>query len=151
MIMRLSKKGWNNVLIFAVLIIMFIFNFSHKLLLSPKVSERTIIDKQLTIVELHTPDFTIKRIGRSWISKPEMRLSQQQLTSLMHNWQHLKLTVQPVLKNPKNPFVIQVYNSDQEQPTIVQLIQQGENYLLQIDNETSLFLETKQLPLLLGR
>lgn len=149
--MRLSKKGWNNVLIFAVLIVIFIFNFSHKLLLSPKVNERTIIDKQLTIVELHTPDFTIKRVGRGWVSKPEMGLSQQQLTSLMQNWQHLKLTAQPLIKNPKSPFVIQVYNSSQEQPTIVQLIQLGENYLLQIDNETSLFLDAKQLPLLLGR
>jgi len=149
--MRLSKKGWNNVLIFAVLIVMFTFNFSHKLLLSPKTDERTIIDKQLTIVELHSPDFTIKRVGRGWASKPEMGLSQQQLTSLMHNWQQLKLTAQATLKNPQSPFVIQVYTSDQQQPTIVQLIQQGENYLLQIDNEISLFLDAEQLPLLLGR
>lgn len=149
--MRLSTKGWNNVLIFAVLTIIFLFNFSHKLLLSPKADQTTIIDKQLTIVELHTPDFIIKRVGRGWVSTPEMGLSAQQLASLIDNWQSLKLATQPLIANPEYAFSIHIYSSDKEQPSVVQLIQQGDNYQLQINNELGLFLEAKQLPLLLGR
>ncbi|WP_019616404.1 hypothetical protein [Psychromonas ossibalaenae] len=149
--MRLSKKGWNNVLIFGVLLIIFIFNFSHKLTLSPKVQQRTVIDKQLMIVEIKTPDFRIKRDGRTWLSEPGLGLSEQQLTLLVQNWQTLKLETQPAVTDPSNAYSIFVYSADQPQPIIVQLFQHGDNYLLQSDTDTSLLLTAEQLPLFLGR
>jgi hypothetical protein len=149
--MRLSRKGWNNVLIFGVLFVVFMFNFGHKLTLSPKVQQRTIIDNNLTIVEIKTPDYKIKRFGRSWQSEPSLGLSEQQLTSLVSNWQNLQLETQPPVSNTKSPYTIQVYTANQEQPIIVQLFQYGDNYLLQSDPDISLFLEAQQLPLLLGR
>ncbi|WP_028864635.1 hypothetical protein [Psychromonas aquimarina] len=149
--MRLSKKGWNNVLIFGVLLIIFIFNFSHKLTLSPKVQQRTVIDKQLMIVEIKTPDFRIKRDGRSWLSEPSLGLSEQQLALLVQNWQSVKLETQPAVTDLSAPYNIFIYSADQEQPIIVQLFQHGDNYLLQSDADTSLFLAAEQLPLFLGR
>lgn len=149
--MRLSKKGWNNVLIFGVLIIVFLFNFSHKLLLKPKVYQRTLISNELMIVEIKTPDFTIKRAGRSWTSDPNLGLSEQQLALLVQNWQTLPLQTQNAIPSPKDPFIMQVYTANEAQPIIVKLIQQGENYLLQTDQQMSLFLSSEQLPLFLGR
>lgn len=149
--MRLSKKGWNNVLIFGVLTIIFLFNFSHKLLLEPKVKQRTLIDNQVMIVEIKTPDFSIKRNGRSWVSQPDMGLSEHQLSLLVKNWQNLPLQTQEPIIQPKHPFIMQVYTAEQDQPIIVKLIQQGENYLLQTDEKMSLFLSAQQLPLFLGR
>lgn len=149
--MRLSRKGWNNVLIFAVLLVIFIFNFSHKLTLSPKVQQRSVIDKSLTIVEIKTPDFKITRFGRTWKSEPNLGLSEQQLAQLVHNWQNLELTTQPAISNTIAPYIIQVYTADHAQPIIVQLFQQGEHYLLQTESSMSLFLSAQQLPLLLGR
>ena len=149
--MRLSKKGWNNVLIFGVLIIVFLFNFSHKLLLEPKVHQRTVISSELMIVEIKTPDFSIKRSGRSWISEPNLGLSEHQLSLLVQNWQTLVLQTQAAIIQPKNAFVMQVYTANEEQPIIVKLIQQGEDYLLQTNEQMSLFLSADQLPLILGR
>lgn len=149
--MRLSRKGWNNVLIFGVLFIIFIFNFGHKLMLSPKVQQRAVIDKNLAIVEIKTPDYKIKRSGRSWQSEPDLGLSEQQIAQLVHNWQNLKLMTQPTANSTISPYIIQIYTANQAQPFIVQLFQQEDNYLLQIDSTTSLFLEAQQLPLLLGR
>jgi len=149
--MRLSKRGWNNVLIFGVLIIVFLFNFSHKLLLQPKVHQRTLISSELMIVEIKTPDFSIKRAGRSWTSEPNLGLSEHQLSLLVQNWQTLPLQTQGAIVNPKDPFIMQVYTANQEQPIIVKLIQQGENYLLQTDQQMSLFLSSQELPLFLGR
>ncbi|MFT6986873.1 MAG: hypothetical protein ACJAT7_002723 [Psychromonas sp.] len=148
--MRLSRKGWNNVIIFAVLIIIFIFNFSPKLTLSPKSQQRTVISSELIIVEIKTPDFKIKRVGRAWKSEPDLGLSKQQLALLVQNWQQLKLEPQATKKNTA-PYVIQIYTVNQEQPIIVQLFQQEDDYLLQIDSAISLFLSAQQLPLLLGR
>ena len=149
--MRLSRKGWNNVLIFGVLIVVFLFNFSHKLLLKPKVHQRTLIDSSVMIVEIKTPDFAIKRSGRNWVSEPNLGLSEHQLSLLVQNWQTLPLDTQSAILEPKNPFVMQVYTANDAQPIIVRLIQQGENYLLQTDDEMALFLSSQQLPLFLGR
>ena len=149
--MRLSKRGWNNVLIFGVLIIVFLFNFSHKLLLKPKVHQRTVISSELMVVEIKTPDFAIKRSGRSWISEPNIGLSEHQLSLLVQNWQSLPLQVQAAIVQPSDAFIMQVYTANNAQPIIVKLIQQGEDYLLQTDEEMSLFLSSEQLPLFLGR
>lgn len=148
---RLSAKGWNNVLIFSVLIVVFLFNFSHKLLLKPKVKQRTVISNEVMIVEIKTPDFSIKRAGRSWISEPSVGLSEHQLSLLVQNWQTLPLQTQGAMLNPKNPFIMQVYTANEMQPIIVKLIQQGDDYLLQTDENMALFLSGDQLPLFLGR
>ncbi|WP_435236098.1 hypothetical protein ACR30L_00470 [Psychromonas sp. PT13] len=149
--MHLSRKGWNNVLIFSVLLIIFVFNFSQKLTLSPKVHQRSVIPESVTIVEIKTPDYQITRLGRSWQSEPTLGLSEQQLNTVVDNWQHLKLTTQDPVSENAAPYTIQVYIADQDQPIIVQLYQYGENYLLQTDSDMSLLLEANQLPLLLGR
>lgn len=149
--MRLSAKGWNNVLIFGILIIVFLFNFSHKLLLKPKAHQRTVINNRVMIVEIKTPDFSIKRSGRSWTREPNLGLSGQQLALLVQNWQNLPLPTQAAILQPKNPFIMQVYTANDAQPIIVKLIQQGENYLLQTDEDMALFLTSEQLPLFLGR
>ncbi|GLS92668.1 hypothetical protein GCM10007916_37400 [Psychromonas marina] len=149
--MRLSKRGWNNVLIFAVLIVVFLFNFSHKLLLQPKVHERTLISNDAMIVEIKTPDFSIKRVGRSWISEPNLGLSEHQLSLLVQNWQTLPLQTKNAQVAPKDPFIMQVYTANEAQPIIVKLIQEGDDYLLQTDQQMSLFLSAEQLPLFLGR
>lgn len=149
--MNLSRKGWNNVIIFAVFIIIFIFNFSPKLTLSPKSEQRSVISSELLIVEIKTPDFNIKRIGRAWKSEPDLGLSEQQLALLVQNWQQLELEPQATIKNAHPPYVIQIYTAHQAQPIIVQLFQQGDDYLLQIDPALSLSLSGQQLPLLLGR
>ncbi|PKF60537.1 hypothetical protein CW745_14455 [Psychromonas sp. psych-6C06] len=149
--MRLSKRGWNNVLIFGVLIIVFLFNFSHKLLLKPKVHERTLISNDVLIVEIKTPDFSIKRVGRGWISEPNLGLSEHQLSLLVQNWQNLPLSTQSAITPPESSFIMQVYTANEVQPIIVHLIQQGDNYLLQTDQTMSLFLSSEQLPLFLGR
>jgi len=150
--MRLSRKGWNNVLIFAVLLIIFIFNFSQKLTLSPRVQQRSVIPENVTIVEIKTPDYRITRLGRRWQSEPNLHLSKQQLNTLVNNWQRLKLSTQdPVSEKTDAPYTIQVYIADQDQPIIVQLYQYGNHYLLQTDSKMSLLLTANQVPLLLGR
>lgn len=149
--MRLSSRGWNNVLIYGVLIIVFLFNFSHKLLLSPKVKQRTLINNEMIIVEIKTPDFSIQRSGRSWKSEPSSGLSEQQLSLLIQNWQHLQLETQAPVLNKISLYIIKVYIATQEQPIVVQLFQDGEHYLLQTDSSLSLQLNANQLPLLLGR
>lgn len=149
--MRLSRKGWNNVLIFSVLLIVFVTNFSHKLSLSPKVHQRTVISEDLTILEIKTPDFRIKRSGRTWQREPSLGLSEQQLSTLVNNWQSIELDTHLPVSNDVAPYLIEVYTTDKTQPIIVELYQYDDHYLLQVDPNTALLLNDQQLPLLLGR
>ena len=149
-VMRLSKKGFNNVLIFSILTLIFIFNFGKQLLPNVAPSNQTVIDSNLIIVEIKTPDFIIKRSGRSWISEPQLGLSDQKLSEIVKTWQTLPLHEATPPSEIDAPFIIQIYTANAEQPIIVKLIQQQEHYLLQIDDIT-LFLDATQLPLFLGR
>ncbi|WP_413691835.1 hypothetical protein [Psychromonas sp. KJ10-2] len=91
--MRLSKKGWNNVLIFGVLLIIFIFNFRQQLNFSNTTQQRPVISPDFTIVEIQTPDFVMTRTGREWKREPSINLSNENLQSIVDNWQALPLDV----------------------------------------------------------
>ncbi|WP_354622801.1 hypothetical protein [Psychromonas sp. MME2] len=149
--MRLSRKGWNNVLIFAVFTIIFIFNFGHKLTANKKPVALSIIDKNLTLVEIKTPDFRVTRVGRSWQSQPNLGLSAKQLATLVNNWQQLTLNPHEPIPLGSHPYTILIYSADREEPITVNLIQQGDDYVLQTESNHALFLNAQQLPLLLGR
>ncbi|MCE2593998.1 hypothetical protein K6Y31_04110 [Motilimonas cestriensis] len=87
--MKLSKKAWNNVLIFAVLGMIFIFNFSHKRMLNEEISspkQTTLLPSHSMILTMQGPDYTIERIGRSWRSRPDIGLAPEQLNKMMNAW-----------------------------------------------------------------
>lgn len=87
--MKLSKKAWNNVLIFAVLGMIFIFNYSHKRLTHENLStpkQATLLPSEAMILTMQGPDYTIERIGRSWRSRPDIGLPPEQLDKMMHAW-----------------------------------------------------------------
>lgn len=149
--MRLSKKGFNNVLIFSILTLIFIFNFGKQLLPDSESKDQTIIDSALTIVEIKTPDFTIKRLGRSWSQEPNHGLSEQQLSKVVQNWQSMPLPVYDAPIETISPYIISVYIANKDQPMIIKLIQQGNDYVLQTSDQTVLFLKGDQLSLFLGR
>ena len=149
--MRLSKKGFNNVLIFSILTLIFIFNFGKQLLPDSESKDQSIIDSALMIVEIKTPDFSIKRSGRSWTQAPNQGLSEQQLSKVVQNWQSMLLPVYDAPIELISPYIISIYIANEDQPKIIKLIQQGDDYLLRINDKTSLFLKGEQLPLFLGR
>ena len=150
--MRLSKKGWNNVLIFGVLLIIFIFNFSQQLRLSTVVSQRTVISSDLTIVEIETPDYVITRVGRNWESNPSVGLSSDNLQQIVNNWQAVPLDALTEQDLPTSNFVLKFFVTEQVQPIIVQLHQQqNDQYILQVDENSFLSLPTEKLTSFLGR
>ncbi|WP_160064871.1 hypothetical protein [Psychromonas sp. L1A2] len=150
--MRLSKRGWNNVLIFGVLLIIFIFNFSQQLRLSTVVSQRTVISSDLTIVEIETPDYVITRVGRNWESNPSVGLSSDNLQQIVNNWQAVPLDALTEQDLPTSNFVLKFFVTEQVQPIIVQLHQQqNDQYILQVDENSFLSLPTEKLTSFLGR
>ncbi|WAJ70100.1 hypothetical protein [Catenovulum adriaticum] len=92
--LRLSRKGWNNVLIFSTLFMIFLFNgMHHKLFTSSESqsSHQAIIPQTELILTLDMPNLSIERIGRGWriVPEPKTNISEQRLHSLLQNWKNL--------------------------------------------------------------
>lgn len=150
--MRLSKKGWNNVLIFGVLLIIFIFNFRQQLNFSNSAPQRPVISPELTIVEIQTPDYVMTRTGREWKREPSINLSKENLQSIVNNWQTLPLTVLNLQSLPSSSFILSFFVIEQDQPITVQLHQQPNGqYILQVNEDTFLALPVEQLTAFIGR
>lgn len=150
--MRLSKRGWNNVLIFGVLLIIFIFHFSQQLNLSSQNSQRSIIPPALTIVEIITPDYTITRVGRDWKSEPNMGMSSEKLDGIVNNWQNIPLDTLVEQNTPHSDFAIKFFAAEMSQPIVVQMHQQeDDHYIVEIDGQQFLSLPADKLTLFLGK
>jgi hypothetical protein len=86
---RLSKKGWNNVLIFSMLIMIMVFNGVHKKFSigeSPN-TQVTLLPESTLVLTLEYPNASIERIGQGWRSNPAVALGTEQLALIMSTWQ----------------------------------------------------------------
>jgi hypothetical protein len=88
--MKLSRAGWNNVIIFSVMIFILVINVTNKKLYS---SDEIQSNKQNTLFADHAvilslaihQQVTIERIGRTWRATPE-KISGQALDQMMLTW-----------------------------------------------------------------
>ena len=66
--MRLGRKGWNNVIIFSMLIMIFFLNGWHKQFLSGEQEPtlQAVLPTQSFVLTLSFVDQKIERIGTSW-------------------------------------------------------------------------------------
>lgn len=92
---KLSKSGWNNVIIFAVMGFILLINLVNKKVYSPEddqanvnaSQELVIIGQNQVILALTVENVVlIERIGRTWRAKPAT-LSGQALEQMMMSWQ----------------------------------------------------------------
>lgn len=85
--MRLSKRGWNNVLIFACLGMIIIFN-----LMSGKINDNAegsivnVLPEQSMILTLEYPNVAIERLGTSWRINPSDVLSSENVENIINSW-----------------------------------------------------------------
>lgn len=85
--MRLSKRGWNNVLIFACLGMIIIFN-----LMSGKINDNaegsivTVLPEQSMILTLEYPNVSVERLGTSWRINPSNLLASDSVEHIINAW-----------------------------------------------------------------
>ncbi|MCF2862756.1 MULTISPECIES: hypothetical protein [Pseudoalteromonas] len=91
---KLSRKGWNNLIIFAMLIMIFVFNGLHHRLGGddePK-GPQPLLPAQSYILTLEYPGIKIERIGTSWRMQQDSDAAQpsadiQTLEANVRAWQ----------------------------------------------------------------
>ncbi len=142
--MRLGRKGWNNVIIFSMLIMIFFLNGWHKQFLSGEQEPtlQAVLPTQSFVLTLSFVDQKIERIGISWRTtaiKKDVPVfwqpSEQQLQELVNIWQGIQLPVvnESVVFNPNAPLFVATFELAGESLPWVYLLYKGNNqyYLLE--------------------
>jgi len=88
---RLTRAGWNNVIIFAVMGFILLINATHDNVFYPRQSsdpEYIIIENSDEIIALTiNPNIKVERIGQTWRSSSS-NMSQQALSQMMSAWKN---------------------------------------------------------------
>lgn len=127
--MKLSRTGWNNVIIFSVMGIILLLNVTNERLFKQSdgayssSTEVPILGAQAVILTLNiNQQLTIERIGQSWRAMPA-KISGQALEQMMNAWQQAVGIIQPpgleVASQPS--YVATVYLAGDEQATVLSL------------------------------
>lgn len=95
--MRLTRKAWNNVIIIAVLLMIFTLQFSHQWFNPSSAPARhlTILPPDAVVLSINLGDNKVERIGENWRIQPPRQLSSEQLAAWVLRWQQLALAPYP--------------------------------------------------------
>jgi hypothetical protein len=140
--MGLSRKAWNNVVIFSMLLMIFFLNGLHqKLNPDHEVSgPQQLLPEQSFVLTLAFPGYKIERIGTSWRIDGPWQATPEQVQALVNRWLALKLEVADVaLSADKAISVARFWLAGQELPVSYQLYFEKEQYYL-FDKQHQLWL-----------
>ncbi|WP_111976860.1 hypothetical protein [Algibacillus agarilyticus] len=90
---RLTRKGWNNVLIFSSLAMILIFNGVHQKILGSVEQtgdQVSVLPTDQILLTLDVPGYSIERIGRSWRTNPDKGLEAALLEKTIASWVNLQ-------------------------------------------------------------
>ena len=108
---KLSKTGWNNVIIFAVMGFILLINATNnKIFLSDENSDQSIdlVGQQNVILTLSINNVVeIERIGRTWRATPAS-ISGQALAQMMMSWQQSSGELMPQAPEVDRQFSLDV-------------------------------------------
>ncbi len=132
-VIKLSRKGWNNLIIFAMLIMIFLFNGLHHKLggVDEPVGPQPILPEQSYILALEYPGVRIERIGTSWRIQAEQlqNVEQVQLENIIAAWQSTQVDLGA--KTSASPMLVATLSlAGEAQPWVYVLYPDGQQYQL---------------------
>lgn len=95
MALRLSQKGWNNVLIFSCMFMILLFNYTNNMLMSEEQDQVTspLLPSELIVQALDFSGVELQRVGPSWRVLSQLPNPQiTQPSTFVENWQNRALT-----------------------------------------------------------
>ena len=140
---KLSQRAWNNVIIFSMLMLIMLFNFSSELLNGE--SEETsfliaLVPNNMVITTMNFGQEKVERIGQGWRTtsgKHRKKYSNEKLASLVKHWNNAEIRFfdqSPSRQLPKS--TIQLWFAGQALPIEYQFMQLADKTLVKIDKKT---------------
>ncbi|WP_017443759.1 hypothetical protein [Gayadomonas joobiniege] len=131
----MTRRGWNNVLIFSTLIMIFLFNGLHHKLFSSEADVEVILPPNQHLYSIDFPGVSVQKMSDGqWqmMTAQDIYWSSKRIEQLVHQWQQLKaeiLTDPPTFKGYPEATV-SFWFSNQQKAFVARLYQQqGHLYL----------------------
>ncbi|WP_416306868.1 hypothetical protein [Neptunicella sp. SCSIO 80796] len=139
---RLSRRGWNNVLIFACLFMILLFSTSNRILLQNEEQSQSqlLLPESSEIMAIDYGTHKIERIGRGWRSVPVLDMDESQLNDIASHWQQA-IVAKPMSGQLAQPYIVTLWLAGQEQGSVYKLLPQGNDILVQ--HQQQLYLLTQ--------
>ncbi|NQZ21433.1 MAG: hypothetical protein HRT53_05190 [Colwellia sp.] len=122
--MKLSRTGWNNVIIFSVMIFIIVINITNKKLFSSDDKQQlTIFAKHAVILSLSIEQqISVDRVGRNWQATPA-KISGQALEQMMLTWHEIEgdIVTQPPELDRQMALVVSIELAGDEQTNVLNL------------------------------
>ena len=126
--MKLSRTGWNNVIIFSVMAFILLINVTNNKIFSgsesaSEVEQATLFAAHETILTLtFSHNVVIERIGKNWRATPAV-LNEQALEQMMRSWKNSEgdTVKSPPVIDEKMALVVNIELADQTEPYTLNL------------------------------
>ncbi|SIR14518.1 hypothetical protein SAMN05880558_10971 [Aeromonas sp. RU39B] len=146
---RLSRRGWNNVIIVGVLLAITLL---HRMEQMQEVNSaqraRTLLPADAVVLTWQGPSWQIERIGQSWRSVPDLGLDGAALDGRLHQWSQWLLPPTTALRGV--PIVLKVWVAGQAEPIEIGLYQDNGHYAALLPPDRWLTLSAEQYRALLS-
>ncbi|MGU5545235.1 hypothetical protein ACV1CV_12735 [Aeromonas veronii] len=140
---KLSRKGWNNVIIVVVLIVITLL---HRMETAQQENSakraRPLLPDAAVVLTWQGPSWQIERIGQGWRSAPDLGLDTAQLDARLARWQSWLLPPGEVVRG--TPVAIKVWIAGQSDPVEIGLYQNSGQYGAQLPSGLWLALTAEQ-------
>lgn len=132
--LRLSQKAWNNVVIFAMLFMVYLFTLSNDMInKGDEIPEAESVFPAFSVVM--TLDFgvsRIDRIGQDWRLTSDDEISLQRLVAISETWSTLSV-LPTTLTFDSAPYVVSIQLAGENRSRVYQLFPQGGDIILQLN------------------
>ncbi|WP_102798541.1 hypothetical protein [Bowmanella denitrificans] len=127
---RLSRQGWNNVLIFATLLLIILFNQSGKFLSdAPDSESNLLLPADIPVMKMEFGHHQLERIGQGWRLRPATDATEAQLQQLVNQWQSASMQALGPGRL-ESPIVVVVWLAGESQGRVYSIQQSADGLLV---------------------
>jgi hypothetical protein len=135
---KLSQKGWNNVIIFVTLGLILLFNFSSKFL-NRNIEVNDIghlVAPHQVITTIEYPEYKIERIGQGWRTNSQ-DLNKDQLFQIPQRWQEAEVEPfsHPVVWDSQ-AISVTLWLAGQAEPQVYRFLPLADKVLVNVHQQT---------------
>ncbi len=133
---RLSQRAWNNVVIFAMLFMVYLFTLGNDLINRETVTDEAVplLPPYSIIMKLDFGYASIERIGQDWRVGEGTAVAVDDMVAKVAKWE--QLTIQPTQQKPdSSPYIVSMQVAGEARARVFQLFPQGHTVLIQYQSD----------------
>lgn len=133
---RLSKRAWNNVIIFAMLIMIVMFNMTNNILTGSVDSEERVplLPENAVLMTLEFGSSKIERIGRGWCTDSDIVGNETVLGDITSGWQEANM-ISSAPFSIDNALVVVVWIAGEPKGLVYQLVEYQSGVGVMVENQ----------------